>query len=106
MDVNVQAYRQDLLSRGLPPDRIDAAAKGEFVTEIMVRAPGEEVPRFADVALAGAVEGEPRQLPFSFELQSLTVELGQQVAAGEVLCNLADHRALLIEGRGFRKTWR
>jgi len=38
MDVHVQAYRQDLKARGLPLDRIDAAAQGEFVTEIVVRA--------------------------------------------------------------------
>lgn len=103
MDVNVQAYRQDLLARGLSPDRIDAAAKGEFVTEITVRAPGEQALKVAEVALTSAAEGEPTKTPFSFELQALKVELGQQVEAGEVLCFLADHRALLIEGRGFKK---
>ena len=103
MDVNVQAYRQDLLARGLPRDRIDAAAKGEFVTEIVVRAPGEQSLQVAEIALTAVVEGEPERLPFSFELQSLKVALGQQVNAGEVLCNLADHRALLIEGHGFKK---
>lgn len=103
MDVNVQAYRQDLLARGLPKDRIDAAARGEFVTEITVNAPGEKALQVAEIALAGAVEGEPQRLPFSFELQSLHVELGEQVDAGEMLCSLADHRALLIEGRGFKR---
>jgi hypothetical protein len=103
MDVNVQAYRQDLLARGLPPDRIEAAAKGEFVTEITVQAPGEQSLKVAGIAWTGGVEGEPPRLPFSFELQSLNVELGEQVEAGEVLCKLADHRALLIEGRGFKK---
>ena len=103
MDVNVQAYRQDLLARGLPQDRIDAAAKGEFVTEIIVRAPGEQALKVAEVALTAAIEREPARLPFSFELQTLKVELGQQVEAGEVLCYLADHRALFIEGRGFKK---
>jgi biotin carboxyl carrier protein len=103
MDVNVQAYRQDLAARGLPQDRIDAASQGEFVTEITVRAPSEQAIKVAEIALTAAIEGEPARLPFSFELQSLKVELGQQVEAGEVLCNLADHRALLIEGRGFKK---
>ncbi len=102
MGVTVQAYRQDLLSRGLPPERIDAAAKGEFVTEITIPAPGEQALQVAEVALAAAVEDEPGRLPFSFELQELKVELGQQVEAGQVLCYLADHRALLIEGRGFK----
>lgn len=103
MEVKVQAYRQDLLARGLPPDRIDAAAKGEFVTEIVVRAPGEQALKIAENTLTSAAESEPKPLPFSFELQSLKVELGQQIDAGEVLCYLADHRALLIEGRGFKK---
>jgi cobalt-zinc-cadmium efflux system membrane fusion protein len=103
MDVTVQAYRQDLLSRGLPEERIAAAATGEFVTEIVVPAPGEQALKVAAVVLAAAQEDEPPQLPFRFELQSLKVELGQQVNAGEVLCTLADHRTLQIEGRGFKK---
>jgi biotin carboxyl carrier protein len=103
MDVYVQAYRQDLLARGLPADRIEAAARGEFVTEITVRAPGAEPPRSSEVGPAEGGEEEPQGLSFRFELQTLKVELGQQVEAGEVLCNLADHRSLLIEGRGFRK---
>jgi membrane fusion protein, heavy metal efflux system len=82
MDVNVQAYRQDLLARGLPDDRIDAAAKGEFVTEIVVYAPGEQALMVAEVMLTAAQEDEPKELPFSFEMQSLQVELGEQVEAG------------------------
>jgi cobalt-zinc-cadmium efflux system membrane fusion protein len=44
----------------------------------------------------------PGDPPFSFEVQSLAVELGQQVSAGEVVCHLADYRSLLIEARGFK----
>lgn len=102
MQATVDAYRQDLQARGLPKERIDAAAKGEFVTEMVVRAPDEQAPQTAAVVLASRVEQEPQRLPFSFELQSLNVELGQQVDAGYVLCHLADHRALLIEGHGFK----
>lgn len=97
---SVDAYRQDLQARGLPADRIEAAAKGEFVTEMIVRAPGEEALPPPGVAPA-SFESEPGKLPFSFELQPLGVQLGEQVEAGEVLCHLADHRSLLIEGRGF-----
>ena len=103
MGVTVQAYRQDLLARGLSLDRIEAATRGEFVTEIVVRAPGEQAPKFAEIPLTSALAEEPQRLPFSFELQELKVELGQQIEAGTVLCILADHRALLIEGRGFKK---
>lgn len=103
MGVNVQAYRQDLIARGLPQDRIEAAARGEFVTEILVRAPGEKPTEVAQVAFLEDPEKRQKSSPFSFELQALKVELGQQVDAGTLLCNLADHRALLIEGRGFKK---
>jgi membrane fusion protein, heavy metal efflux system len=97
----VDAYRQDLQARGLPADRIDVAAKGEFVTEMTVRAPSDQIPPAGSVAQAGFDQSEPGRLPFSFELQSLDVQLGEQVEAGRVLCHLADHRSLLIEGRGF-----
>lgn len=102
MQATVDAYRQDLQARGLPPDRIAAAAKGEFLTEMVIRAPGEQALQAAEVALTAKAPEEPEKLPFSFELQSLNVELGQQVAAGNVLCHLADHRVLLIEGHGFK----
>ncbi len=101
LDATAQAYRQDLEARGLAADRIQAAANGEFVTEITVKAPGEQALRVAKIALASAEE-EPQRLPFNFELHDLKVELGQQVDAGMLLCTLADHRALLIEGRGFK----
>lgn len=100
MNVNVLAYRQDLLARGLLAEQIDAAAKGEFVREITVRAPRERLLQEGDKV---ARENVLQQPVIGFELQSLKVELGQQVDAGEVLCYLADHRSLLIEGRGFKK---
>lgn len=103
MGVNVQAYRQDLLARGVPPDGVEAAAKGEFITEITVRAPGEKALETAEIMLTGASGDAPKRFPFSFEMQDLKVELGQQVEAGEVLCYLADHRALFVEGRAFKK---
>jgi membrane fusion protein, heavy metal efflux system len=105
MDVNVQAYRQDLKARGLSEQQIEAAAKGEFLAEITVNAPGEQALRTTEVILAASIEGddEPARLPFSFELQVLKVDLGQQVEAGQLLCTLADHRALQIEGQGFKK---
>jgi membrane fusion protein, heavy metal efflux system len=100
MDVNVQAYRQSLRARGLPQASIDAAAKGEFVTEIIVRAPSEQTFLLSQKETPRSESNGERQLQFEF--QSLSVELGQQVEAGEVLCMLADHRKLLLEGRGFK----
>lgn len=106
MDVTVQAYQQDLKTRGFSADRIAAAAQGEFLTEITIKSPGEQAARLTDVVLVGNESETPRPLPFHFELQELKVQLGQHVDAGAVLCFLADHRALLIEGRGFKEDMR
>lgn len=102
LSATVQGYIQDLKARGLPADQIESVAEGKFVTEIVVRAPAELERRVADVA-PGAVNKSPgEQAAFTFEVQSLAVELGAQVSAGQVLCHLADHRTLLVEGRGFK----
>src|SRR5205814_5556 len=84
--VATKAYRQELLTRGLTPEQIDAVADGHFVTEIVVTAP-----RLAEDAA-----------PASFEVQELKVELGQQVPAGQTICLLANHQTLSVEGRAFR----
>jgi multidrug efflux pump subunit AcrA (membrane-fusion protein) len=103
-DANVEAYRQDLLARGLSKDQIEAAAKGAFVTEITVRAPEEKAFRNSEIAVVSSDGGgaESKQPPFRFEFQKINVALGQQAEAGQVLCHLADHRTLFIEGRGFK----
>jgi membrane fusion protein, heavy metal efflux system len=101
-DVTVQAHRQDLKARGLLPEQIEAAATGEFVTEIQVRAPSQQT-NHTELALTSVESNGPKPAPFRFELQELRAELGQQVEAGQVLCKLADHRLLLIEGRGFKE---
>ena len=100
MQATVEAYRQDLVARGLSTASIDAAAAGEFVTEIVVRAPADPAPT-AETARAAAA-AETTKVPFAFEVHSLDVELGQHVEAGAVLMHLADHRTLLVEGRGFK----
>ena len=101
-EVNLEAYRQELLARGLSPNQIAAAAKGQFVTEILVRAPPQSAMPAEETA-AENVAGEFDPLPaFRFEFAEMNVALGQQAEAGQVLCHLADHRMLLIEGRGFK----
>jgi len=87
--VSVNAYRQELLSRGFAPAQIDAVAGGTFAREIPVAVPA----RPADAGAAA---------PATYELQELKVELGQQVQAGQTLCLIADHRKLAVEGRAFR----
>jgi hypothetical protein len=104
LDAHWQAYRQDLTARGLSADQIDAVAKGGFVTEATVRAPGEQALEREGDDLAASGEEEQFPLPeFRFEFHDLAVSLGQQAEAGQVLCHLTDHRTLLIEGRGFKE---
>lgn len=101
LEVTAHGSRQNLLARGLSDEQIAAASQGEFVTEITVSAPNEPellIPR-------NSTDPEnPKFTPnFTFEVQMLHVALGQQVEAGTILSELADHRSLMIEGRGFRK---
>jgi cobalt-zinc-cadmium efflux system membrane fusion protein len=88
----INSYRQDLRARGLTPEQVALAETGRYVTETIVPAP----------AVSSQVAASTGAAPFSFEVQTLAVELGQQVSAGEVVCHLADYRSLLIEGRGFK----
>jgi len=88
----IESYRQDLRARGLTSDQVASAERGRYITETVVPAP----------AAALQADDSSGVAPFSFEVQSLAIELGQQVSAGEVVCHLADYRSLLIEGRGFK----
>jgi multidrug efflux pump subunit AcrA (membrane-fusion protein) len=99
LDASVKAYRQDLLARGFSDKQIDGVATGEFVKEITIRAPSEKVQPPAEIALVSSPGTQTPAPPFKFEFEDLEVALGQQVEAGQVLCHLADHRSLLIEGR-------
>ena len=106
LEVTIAAYEQALEARGLTKESIAAAARGKFLTEFTVKAPEAQAMRHTEIALASGTEsetGQPAQLPFAFELQELNVELGKQVEAGQVLCHLADHRGLLIEGHAFKQ---
>lgn len=93
LQATVEAYSQDLVAWTLARE-YRFGSSGEFVTELMVRAP-------PDITQS---ESEPMDSlqSFSFEVHSLDVELGQHVEAGKVLMHLADHRSLFIEGRGFK----
>jgi multidrug efflux pump subunit AcrA (membrane-fusion protein) len=95
--VTIESYRQDLKARGLPRQCIERAERGEFATEIVIHAP-DDAPPASDEAHIPAADTDA----FTFEIHSLAVELGQQVAAGQVVAHLADHRSLLIEARGFK----
>jgi multidrug efflux pump subunit AcrA (membrane-fusion protein) len=91
----MDTYRQDLLARGLTPAHLEAVAKGNFITTITVTTPGAPVPP------APPTGREAR--PLVYEVEELSVKLGEQVQAGQTLCHLADHALLYIEGRAFEQ---
>lgn len=95
LEVSVKAYRQELLNRGLPAEQIDRVAEGNFVNELPIM-----VPTRTASTMPGAVKMSTE--PLAFEVQELKVELGQQVQAGQMLCQIANHQLLAIEGRAFR----
>ncbi|MCI0643031.1 MAG: efflux RND transporter periplasmic adaptor subunit [Gemmataceae bacterium] len=96
-EASIQAYRQDLLTRGLTRAQIDGISEGKFVSEIDVHVP----PLAEDHRIAVSVEGN--QTLLGYEVEELKVELGQQVNAGNLLCLLAHHHSLYIEGRSFKR---
>jgi cobalt-zinc-cadmium efflux system membrane fusion protein len=109
LTVTAQAYRQELLTRGLTSDQIDNVTDGKYVSAIEVKAPQQG--SFAKKLLSGSVlkldpslamRGGSEPGP-SFEVQELKVDLGQQVQAGQTLALLSNHQSLYIEGRGFRQ---
>lgn len=114
----IQAYRQDLLTRGLTPDQIAGVTDGEFVSTIDVVAPPDDFGfsildfRLEDKdisdrnAVTPAVQIENRKSKIKnpiYEVQELKVDLGQQVQAGQLLCYLANHHSLYIEGHAFKR---
>jgi membrane fusion protein, heavy metal efflux system len=102
----IQAYRQDLLTRGLLPAQIEKIADGEFVTTIDVHAPPAAKPtaRTANVQPANLeLAGQAPEEGLAYEVQELAVDLGQQVQAGQLLCTLSNHHSLYIAGHAFKQ---
>jgi multidrug efflux pump subunit AcrA (membrane-fusion protein) len=100
----MMSNKQDLLSRGLTPDQVAGAEKGQFVTTIDLVAP----PLIASSS-TGASRPQPPApsedaLPVDafFEVQELKVDLDAQVQAGQLLGVLASHRNLFIAGHAFK----
>lgn len=97
-----KAYREDLLRRGLTTNDISGIAEGKLVSEVSVRVP--EISAAALRRVDGTPEGGAALAKdsFTFEIRQLAVEVGQQVEAGQTLCDLVNHKLLAIEGRAFR----
>ncbi|MCI0334945.1 MAG: efflux RND transporter periplasmic adaptor subunit [Planctomycetes bacterium] len=85
LEARLQAQRQALLLHGLVDDQIDEILKTRYLIQsLTIRAPSLETH-----------DEHP------YHVQSIDVQLGQQVTAGDTLCVLADHRELFIEGTAF-----
>ena len=103
----IQAYRQDLLTRGLAPEQIDQVTEGQFVTTIDVLAP----PAMSAPATAASVNSPPAKFQLvsmqdsslAYEVQELAVDLGQQVQAGQLLATLSNHQSLFVVGHAFKQ---
>ncbi|MCA9072054.1 MAG: hypothetical protein KDA84_24165, partial [Planctomycetaceae bacterium] len=105
LEVAVQAYRQELSNRGFTPEQIDEVGKGKFVKQIDVVVPSdssEVKPMDAPVISHTSGEETDKSSVPRFEVEECKVELGHQVKAGQMLCLLANHQLLSIEGRAFR----
>lgn len=114
----IQAYRQDLLTRGLKPKQIDEITEGKFVSTIEVVAPPSDF-RFLiddfrsegndntdrdDATPAVQIENQKSKIKHSiYEVQELKVDLGHQVQAGQLLSVLSNHHSLYIEGHAFKQ---
>jgi len=100
----IQAYRQDLLTRGLAPSQIEQITQGRFVSTIDVVAPlpVSDVRSRREIQPV-AFEDDQHGGRLVYEVQELKVDLGQQVQAGQLLSMLSNHRWLFIEGHAFKQ---
>ena len=106
----VKAARQELLTRGLTPPQIDRVAEGEFSSLISVVAPPPRMPATkreiqpqGPASQAGDVFGDQPAEDIAYEVQSLAIELGQTVQAGQLIADLANHRSLYVVGHAFKR---
>ena len=88
----LHAQRQALMLHGLTQQQVDdIAADRKLLQQLTIFAPQPpEKP----------ADGDADRL---LQVTELDVEQGQQVAAGELLCVLADHAELYIEGKAFEE---
>ena len=93
LEAQAKAGRRQLLALGLTDEEADLAEKGDPISKVVVRAPSANGPTPKD---------RDSSTGWQFEVRSLRVALGDHVQAGQVLCELADHRRLLVEGSAFK----
>jgi multidrug efflux pump subunit AcrA (membrane-fusion protein) len=90
LESNLTAERQSLLLHGLSEEQIRTVLEDrELFQSLTVRAPEHND------------DSETCAEEHLFHVQELPVKLGQQIEVGKVLCVLADHCELYVEGRAF-----
>jgi len=96
------AHREHLLRRGLSEVEIEGVAQGKLVNQVSVKAPEIENALLRRMSGSTSEATTVQADALAFEVRQLAVEVGQQVEAGQTLCELANHRLLAIEGQAFR----
>ncbi len=106
----IQSARQDLLTRGLTPGQIAQIEAGTFVATVEVTAPPPRSPSIDpdgdDSTLAQHVYPsalDDTKNGLAYEVQELSVDLGQQVQAGQLLAQLSNHQSLYVVGHAFKR---
>lgn len=102
LDNSRKAQRSDLALRGLTAEQIDHVEQGQFLKEIAIRAPLAPSETSSSASTSSPTR-DVRTPGALYEMEDLKVQLGEQVQAGQLLCYLADHQFLYIEGRGFKE---
>ena len=88
----LRAQSQTLVLHGLSQEQVDEILKTrKLLQKLSVFSPEDE----------GLTESD--STPRILQVQELKVDQGQHVTAGDVLCVLADHRELFIEGKAFEQ---
>ncbi|MEM0924592.1 MAG: MchE protein, partial [Planctomycetota bacterium] len=105
----IKSARQELLNRGLSPGQVDQVVEGSFVSTIQVVAPpSRTVKQLFEYAEVKPVKDDEtarnqRDVSIAYEVQSLAVELGQTVQAGQLIAGLANHEHLYVVGHAFKR---
>ncbi|MEL7497763.1 MAG: MchE protein [Planctomycetota bacterium] len=104
-NARIDAYRQDLISRGLSPQQVERVEQGDFLTSIEIVAPDviEKTTETNNQTESLSINVTTSTRQDFFEIQDFKVELGQQVQSGQALVVLANHYSLYIKGHAFKK---
>lgn len=106
----IRAARQELLARGLAPRQVELITEGDFVSSIDVLAPpprklelGQDASPQPTLSAANFAIDDLSTDTTAYEVQQLTVELGQAVQAGQLIVELSNHQYLYVVGHAFKR---